>query len=79
MSSCQSTILAEEVITFMNSLSPLLGRAKVLAEASQYLDGQPDALPCCIAIMESVAELMAKADEELDRLSEMLTCATANH
>jgi hypothetical protein len=75
--SCQNpTIPAEDVITFLNDLSPLVGRAKVLAEASQYLDGQPDALPCGIAILETITELMAKADEELDRLSELLTRAT---
>ena len=49
----------------------------MLAEASQYLDGEPDALPCCVAILETITELMAKADEELDRLSELLTHATA--
>jgi hypothetical protein len=77
--SCKiSSIPAEEVITFMNGISPLIGRAKVLADASQYLDGEPDALPCCIAIMETISELMGRADEELDRLSERLTRATAD-
>src|SRR5881296_3764844 len=78
------TVPAEEVVTFLNDLSPLVGRAKVLAEASQYLargalraHGQPDALPCGIAILEAITELMAKADEELDRLSDFFTRATA--
>jgi hypothetical protein len=76
MSCLNPTIAAEQVIDFMNTISPLVGRAKVLGEASQYLDGQPEALPCAIALMETIAELMGRADQELDRLSHVVTRAT---
>ena len=70
--SCPPAISAEEVITFIDRISPLIGRAKTLAEASPFLDGEPDALPCCIAILEPITELMQRADAEVDRLSAMV-------
>lgn len=77
MSCLNPTIPAEYVITCLNELSPLVMRAKLLAELSACVDGQPDGLRYTIAILETIGELMGRADQELDRLSDVVTRATA--